>query len=41
MRMYAERLVNISKDNVPAEGYPGRPKRRSELVVRTGAIAYN
>ena len=33
--MYAERLVKIPMDNIPAgKGSPGRPKRRwSELIT--------
>jgi hypothetical protein len=34
-RMYTERLVKISRDNIPAgRRSPGRPKRRwSDLIV--------
>ena len=33
-RMDAKRLVKISRDNIPVERSPGRPKRRwSDLII--------
>ena len=42
-RMDAQRLVKISKDNIPAGRSPGCPKRRwSDLIlIKTGGITYN
>ena len=39
-RMDAEKLVKISRDNIPAGRSPGRPKRRwSYLIIKTGETA--
>ena len=40
--MVTERLVTISRDNIPAGRSPGRPKIRwSDLILEPGGTAYN
>ena len=39
-RKDAERLVKISRDNIPSGRSPGRLKRRWNDLIKTGRIAY-